>query len=105
MLRRAETFNFGSGKPPAPRNIAAPFQREDPNHNGHLVTKEVQQKDFIDFTNFNFVALEEESLVTFEKVSLMIDFLIETNIRYIFTFIISIVGLPLRATGLFLVFY
>ena len=68
MLRRAETFNFGNGKPPAPRNIAAPFQRDDGNHLANLVAKEVQQKDFIDFTNFNFVPLDDENSVTFEKV-------------------------------------
>jgi hypothetical protein len=64
MLHRAETFHFGKN---TKRDIAAPFQRDE---GISYITppKEPARKDFVDYTNFKFVPLEDEKNVTFEKV-------------------------------------
>lgn len=64
MLRRAESFNVGK----SPRNIAAPFQvKVDAMKVNSLPGKDVKN-DHVDYTNFNFVPLEAETDITFEKV-------------------------------------
>lgn len=63
MLHRAETFHFGN-KPK--REITAPFQ--DGGVSQHMPTKETMKKDFVDYSNFKFVPLEDEKAVVFEKV-------------------------------------
>jgi hypothetical protein len=65
-MHRAETFHFGNK---SKRDITAPsFHRDEGITTLTPDRKEVTRKDFIDYSNFQFVPLEDEKNVTFEKV-------------------------------------
>ena len=63
MLRRAESFNVG-----APRNLAAPFQSKGAGVKAANAQPLPAKNDFVDYTNFQFPPLMEESQITFEEV-------------------------------------